>query len=349
MSHSFTRVQRLDDSSMMTLETAHLRVFVTPLRGADIYSIEDRRTGVDILFKTPWVDDRPIRVELPPWTPSEWLEYYRGGWQLLAPSGGSECTHHGVRHPYHGEACMRAWSVISAGVVNGSPQAAFTVELGNLGVEVRREVALARSEAALAVTDSLTNKSRHAVSVMVTEHIVFGMPLVSSACKLSASARTIATDEDSSFEHQPIQPGVEGSWPIVRAGDTEHDLGAVPGPGEPRQLLGYLSGFDDDAWIELANPDIDLSVRAEWNGREMPYLWMWQELNGTVGAPWNGRGRAIGMEPATSIPAAGIEGATRAGTARSLRPGGSIRASTQLTLRPLVTNVPSDVARERPV
>jgi hypothetical protein len=74
----------------LKLSSEHAEVTVLPEKGADILSLVDRRSGVDVLFKTPWGVRTPG-----PWarrgtSQERWIEAYAGGWQLLLPNGGAE-------------------------------------------------------------------------------------------------------------------------------------------------------------------------------------------------------------------------------------------------------------------
>ena len=41
-----------------------------------------------------------------------WIEAYAGGWQLLLPNGGDECTERDVTWGFHGEAALVPWTVL---------------------------------------------------------------------------------------------------------------------------------------------------------------------------------------------------------------------------------------------
>ena len=70
---------------MLTLRNSDIEAVILPDKGADIYSLTDRRTGVDVLFKSPWG-----RRSAAPWpraasSMQRWVEAYPGGWQVLLP------------------------------------------------------------------------------------------------------------------------------------------------------------------------------------------------------------------------------------------------------------------------
>ena len=126
-----------------TLSNSQIEVTVLPDKGADIYSLVHRGTGVDVLFKSPWGVRAPG-----PWlraatTMERWIEAYPGGWQLLLPNGGDECTERGVTWGYHGEAALVPWTVLDR---TGST-AMLETALFSAPLHVRRQLTPGRSRA----------------------------------------------------------------------------------------------------------------------------------------------------------------------------------------------------------
>lgn len=72
-------------TSSLWLHTDRLSVEVRPDKGADITSITERATGIDILFRTPWgrrdLAGAPVTGD----SRTDWLARYGGGWQQLVP------------------------------------------------------------------------------------------------------------------------------------------------------------------------------------------------------------------------------------------------------------------------
>lgn len=66
--------------AMLVLSSDTLEVAVLPTKGADLYAIIDRATGIDVLFKSPWGWRDPNCT--PPFGDSQldWLASYPGGW-----------------------------------------------------------------------------------------------------------------------------------------------------------------------------------------------------------------------------------------------------------------------------
>jgi Domain of unknown function (DUF4432) len=87
-----------------------------------------------------------------------------------------------------------------------------------------------------------------------------------------------------------------------------------PALGAERSI-DYLSGLDT-----YTIRDDRVGLRVSWDGRTMPYLWVWQEHGGTRQYPWWGRLRTVGLEPFSSYPTDGLAEAVRNGTALRLAP-----------------------------
>jgi hypothetical protein len=258
----------------LVLRNDHLDVVVLPGKGADIYSVIDRRTGIDVLFHPPWGWRDPVTVAPTGDSQVDWLARYSGGWQLLVPNAGPEREHNGVRRGFHGEAALVGWAVERRTL----DSAQLTVDLITAPLRLRRELAL--DDQTLVVTDCIRNTSPDPVPVMCVQHAAFGAPFIDGRCRLDTSARTVA----------------------AAAGyDEVADVHVVPGPGEQRSVFAGLTGFDD-AWVSITSPTTGFGVRLAWESGVLPHAWLWQEIHGIRGFPWFGRAYVIGMEPANVLP-----------------------------------------------
>ncbi len=128
-------------------------------------------------------------------------------------------------------------------------------------------------------------------------------------------------------EANPLRPGAMGRWPTVEGKCGSFDLGHPP----PRlAALAYLHDLDA-AWLAIRRLDNAVAVQLSWDKRRFPCAWLWYELGGTEEAPWLGRGRLIGLEPNTTMPAYGL--ATAPGTGANLlrlHPGEEIATELRL-------------------
>ena len=283
-----------DVGGRQTLANEQLELTVDLDRGADIVSLVDRRTGVDVLFRTPWAEraERVARQGSLVWHESSfaaWLESYAGGWQLLCPNAGPPTVRAGITHGFHGEAAIVPWTPAESG-----PDAMrLQVELHTVPLAIERRLAL--DGATVAIDDVVRNLSPVAVELDYQHHPAFGSPLLAPGCVVETGARTFVADADASWQ---FEPNVPVPWPPA-------GLEALPGRDEPRAVLGWLTDFEEP-WAAIRNPELDLGVALRWDAATMPYAWLWQELGFTEGYPWYRRAYAMAIEP-SSTPSGGPE------------------------------------------
>lgn len=304
----------------LTLENAQIKVTVLPDKGADIYSLVHRASGADVLFKSPW----GLRVP-GPWpraatSMERWIEAYPGGWQLLLPNGGDECTERGVTWGFHGEAALLPWTVLD------STGSTVTLEamLFSAPLHVRREIVL--DGPVLRVREVITNRSNEGVEVMWSHHPAFGAPLLEAGSVLSAGCQTVEADDEG--PGTLLKAGARYSWPIVTTSSGELvDLGRIPGPDEPRAVLAYLLDFSS-GYFAITNPRLNLGAGVRWPLEVFDKAWLWQEVCSTGGWPWFGRAYVVAVEPAAAIPGHGMAGVRARGSSGIRIEGGAWREVT---------------------
>ena len=287
-----------EELGAISIANEFVEVGILVNKGADIYSLVDRRTGVDVLFKAPWGAKRPG-----PWTATNtslerWIEAYAGGWQLLLPNGGNECVEQGVTWGFHGEAAMVPWTVVEL----TSDSVALEVELVTSPLHVRREMTLRGS--VLKINEVVTNLSPQDVEVMWSHHPAFGPPFLDGSCILSVGCGSVVADD--AAPGTLLAPGSRHSWPLVTSIDgTSVDLREVPTPEQSRAILAYLEDFTS-GFFAVTNPTIGLGVGLRWPLEVFDRAWLWQEIHSGTGFPWYRRAYVIAVEPATTTPGQGI-------------------------------------------
>lgn len=283
---------------MLRLASEELELVLLPANGADIYSLTDRPTGIDVLFKTPWDGAIPVGAYDGSSSVERWVARYWGGWQLLLPNGGDECVEGGVTWGYHGEASVRSWDVIAADATS----ATLSVRLLTAPLAVTRTVTVIGP--VVRISESVTNESDIPLEVMWSHHPAFGAPFLDETCVIDAGCRTVLADPTA--PGTLLQPGARFSWPVVTdSRGREIDLRAVPGPGERRALLAYLTDFSD-GFYAITNRDRGLGFGLRWPAETFGHAWLWQEVHATAAWPWFGRAYAMAIEPASTIPGHGM-------------------------------------------
>jgi hypothetical protein len=266
-------------------------------RGGDIVSLVDRRTGVDVMFRTPWAAraEEVARRGSLVWHDSSvgaWLESYAGGWQLLCPNVHEPVVRDGRTHGFHGEAAVVPWTLESA----TRNEARLHVELHTVPLRIERTLSLAG--ATVVVDDVVRNLAPVEIGFDYQHHPAFGRPLLAPGCVIETGARTFVADPGSTNWRFPA--GSTHSWPPAVPGGAEPRFDLVPPADRPRAALGWLADFDEP-WAAIRNPELDLGVALRWDTSVMPYAWLWQELEWTEGYPWYGRAYAMAIEPSSTV------------------------------------------------
>jgi len=282
----------------VTLRNDQVEVTVLAGKGADIYSLVDRRTGVDVLFKAPWGVRTPSNVTALSTSAERWLDAYPGGWQVLLPNGGDECIQYGVTWGFHGEAAVIPWRVLARSATTLS----LSARLLTAPLEIRREVTI--EGAVVKVHERVTNVSTQSVEVMWSHHPAFGAPFIDESCVVSAGCRTLIADDVA--PGTILESGSKHSWPVAVAANGELvNFAQVPGPHEPRSVLAYLDDFES-GYYAITNSTLGLGVGVRWPLEVFDKAWLWQEMNAMSGWPWFQQAFVLAIEPASTIPGQGM-------------------------------------------
>lgn len=274
-------------ASVITLTSPELAVTIDPTYGADITSIVARGSGRELLFQTPWqaAAERAIRdpgARLFFDSQSDWLQKYRGGWQVLCPVasvGVGDAPPHTL---FHGEASRAAWHVDS---VNES-EVRLVVDLVTEPLRITKSIKI--DAASVRVRDEVSNLGRLPVSFDFSHHVAFGADLLSDACVVTSGASRFVRDPASS-----ATPDREHSlpWP-----PEDPAIASIPAPPGGIFEFGWLADFTSH-WARIETTKGDLAVHLEWS-ENLPHAWLWKELEASAGWPWFGQARVVGIEPA---------------------------------------------------
>jgi len=305
------------------MRTPTIEVSVLPSKGADIYSFIDRRTGIDVLFKSPWGWRDPATVPMNSDSQANWLARYAGGWQILIPNAGPERIQDGVMLGYHGEAAIRSWQVLEAGPIH----VRLAVALRSAPLRIERNIAV-RGDG-LQVRDVVQNISDRPVQVNWVHHPAFGAPFIDGRCRIHTPAKTFLTDAD--HPGTGVIPDVLTAYPQLRTETDVQDLGVVPGETANRAVFGVLADFPRNAWFAIISPSHGFGVRLDWETDTFPYAWFWQECHATQTFPWFGQAYVVAIEPANVLPGSGTAGFPPRGAGPVLRGGQEISAQLTLT------------------
>jgi galactose mutarotase-like enzyme len=274
----------------LTITSQRLRATIEPARGGAITGLVDSQTGEQLLVRRAPTAPPDTRSAI---SLEDWIDQYPGGWQTVAPNGGTACRLAGVDHGWHGEASIAPWTVVA----HKPDRIALELNLRTLPVTFRREVALAG--AALRITETVRDTGAAPVALMWSHHPALGGDLLADGEAALASNATYWWPDDQAEHVGPAAHVTGGSWPPV----DEAAPWARIEPGLAR--LAYLGGFPETAWASLRRPD-GRGVLLAWDATVMPAMWLWVETGGTTGWPWHGSTTVVGLEPATTTPARGL-------------------------------------------
>lgn len=305
----------------LELGSDELAVTVLPGKGCDILEVVDRRSGIDVLMKTPWGYGRtPVTGAT---SAERWIEAYSGGWQVLLPNGGDAVQQHGFEWGFHGEAGVIPWRV------DAHEPASAQLSTSLLTAPLELERTLTVSGRSFELVERVRNAAARPIDVMWGHHPAFGAPLIEPGTTIAPRCRSFVADDRA--PGAGLAPGERSGWPHARLADGGTiDLSVIP--DEPRSVLGYLTDFEAGEYT-IANARLGLSVTLRWPIELFPHAWFWQELHGLDGFPWYGRMYTQAVEPGTTYPGQGIVRAVeRGGSPLTLAAGETREARLELVL-----------------
>lgn len=315
---------RPDPDRPLTLRSDQLVVDLLPRKGADLCSLVDRGTGIDVLWRTPWGWREFSSL---PWTGDSQIDFlarYPGGWQQLVPNAGPARVQDGVRLSYHGEAAIVPWRVSE----RDDTRAVLDVELLTAPLHLTRRVAV--DGPVLRLRDEIVNESPDPVEVRWVQHPGFGAPFIDGAARIDTGATVFVTDAQAPGANLPLDQ--VQAWPLAADVDGNRvDLRVVPAAGDRRAVFGALTAFDA-AWCTITSPTTGLRLRMEWDPEVFPHAWFWQECHGSQGFPWFRRAYVVAVEPANVLPGEGPVGSLTRGAGPLLAGGARLVSEISVTL-----------------
>ncbi len=306
---------------VIELESGSLRAVVDPDRGGDIVFV-GRPGGPSVLFHEAWESPLPSGRSTSYGSGAlDWLSHYRGGWQLMFPNAGADCTVDGLPHPVHGEV-----SSAPARVVEASAGRVVLRSGTRLPLHIERRISLAEGRPALLVEERIENESDRPLAYAWGHHPALA---VTAGMQIDLPPGPIHVDEAFDDPNADLEPGASAPWPqaALRSGGTTA-LDRIPEAAVER--VCYLP--DRPAgWAAVRDPASGHGVGLAWDLEAFPHLWLWEQVGGWR-FPFYGRASLIGLEPVSCWPGDGLARAIGRGQARTIGPRGSATAWITLTL-----------------
>jgi len=182
-----------------TARAGDVSVTIDP-RGARIASL--RWGERELLLAVPGADDDGPSFDEPGGS-AEFHRRYRGGWDVLLPNAGEARTIGGVRHPFHGEAAWRRWTL------RAEPRSVLAdVVLRTAPLVVRRRVQI--DEGGLSVSTEVRNTGAETARFTHAEHPAWSSLLLGDAATLVVGGHPVAFDARegvSLFRDLPVEAG----------------------------------------------------------------------------------------------------------------------------------------------
>jgi hypothetical protein len=194
-------------------------------------------------------------------------------------------------HP-HGYAANHHWHWIPAAA--GEIALAIDYPAEHPIARCERRIAPVPGQPGLAFT--LSVMPRADCTLPIGLHPVFRLPAETGGLRLAVTARAAATFPGRVDASSVFLPGqITADWRAVTLTDgTTLDPGHLPLARHSEDLL-QLIGVPGEA--TLHNPAENHLTRLTWNPQHFPDLLLWISNHGRQHAPWNGRHRALGVEP----------------------------------------------------
>lgn len=267
---------------MIELRSGELAVRLDPAHGAEILTLTELRSGLQLLGRPPHEPDPPLGGDLDEET---WTSRYRGGWQIAVPNAGNACMVVGDRHGFHGRGSVDPWELLE----HDSTRA--VLRWRGHGLELTRSVAVAAATVNVSLSWTATGSRAPLVAV---EHLCFGSGLLDPEVEVLADALARElSEQDAPAGGEPAQ------WPCSRllSGEIEN-AGAWPLSRE-RSRFTALTDFGRGHAV-VRNPRNRLEVGIDWDHTKLPAAWVWHEVRATGGI-WRRSAELLAFEPA-SVP-----------------------------------------------
>jgi hypothetical protein len=294
--------------SRRTLHRGVTSVVVDPARGGELATMTI--DGRQVLSTVPW--ERAARPTTDAPGEDQWTDAWSGGWQLALPNAGDAGELDGVAYSFHGLASFSPWELLA--------ECEEGVSLGWSagGLSVLRDVTVL--DRGVRIACDVVVDGHESVALIITEHLTLGATVTEGGYRIVAPDAPFV--DLSSAERATVR------WRDV-SGHGAPATWSVVGVADRRARYGALGPVDHGEVQLVAGSGIELELT--WDTAVFPYLWIWQEQQGTDAAPWRGSTRALGLEPSTVGQGDGLASAVARGDALILGPG--VHRSWNITLR----------------
>lgn len=309
---------------LLVIENELLRISVLPEKGSDIWEFLYKPLDVDFMWHSPMgLVDRSLYVPTKSLAEGNFMDYYEGGWQEIAPSGGEGCIYKGAEYGLHGEAWNLPWKCEIIKNKLDEVSARLTCRLVRSPLVIEKKLTLRSGEATLHIDETITNESEEPVEYMWGHHPTFGGPFLNENCVVDIPAKRIAVHSFPEDPNKRFESGKIFNWPMMstRSGETVDGSRVLAPEARTSDELCFLDLRE--GWYALTDTQRQVGFALEWDLEMFRYVWYWQVFGGGEGYPWYGRTYNCALEPWTSYPLFGLQKACEHGTQKKLEPNAS--------------------------
>lgn len=280
------------------IENEQVRLTVL-VEGGHIAEFTDKASGVNPLWTPPWPSIEPSA-----WNPIRTPQYgddaearllagIMGHNLCLDLFGGPSAEEAAAGISVHGEASVLPYE-ISAGP--GSLTARLTLPASQLGFERRIELAGKTAH----ITETVENLTAWDRPIAWTQHVTLGPPFIVPGETEFRAPATLSKVTESDFTGGKgyMEPGAEFVWPFVphKDGGTV-DMRVFPALEVSGAFSTHLMDAEGGRAFFLAwSPASKILFGYIWDGRDFPWLGIWEENRLRTHKPWNGQTITRGME-----------------------------------------------------
>ena len=265
--------------------------------------------GRPVLAATPWASTVTPSAR-PAVSEAEWVERWRGGWQLCFPTAGQPNPGAAVAEGFHGTASQAPWLEVS--------RTTDTVALGwadRDGLSAERLWRL--TDDGVAVATRAHNAGPESRVLVIAEHLILGGDVLAGPLSLDVPPTALLRPLD----YAGLPEGSPVTWP----GDPAERWNVVD-RATPARVTGLMAVQPQ----RIGARGEHVEVLVEWHGPALPHALLWEELGVSTEQPWNGQVHALGIEPTSTPHGAGT--ALDSSLVR-LAPGGTLEWGVSLGVR----------------
>lgn len=284
------------------LENDHIRVTVLVDKGADIYEFVHKPSDTDFMWRTPWgVRDPSKWVPTSGWGNGLWHDVYEGGWQTIAPTGGSPMNYMGAEIGQHNESAIMPWDCQVTEDTAERVSARFWVRTYRTPFFIEKTLTIERGDPTLHIEESVKNEAEEPAECVWGQHIALGSPFLSPACRLDVPAAEFFVPGEGDTAERRLKMGQSGTFPsALDPRSRPVDLRTFPPKTARVQDYAVITGMSE-GWYALTNSEKGVGFAFSYPVETYPYLWFWQVFGGGSGWPWYRRNYNVGLEPFSSL------------------------------------------------